>query len=128
MRYPALSKARPILLPGEEASKVLVVKEEKTKFAPTTTPLAQMAESVDALVSNTNRAICTGSSPVLGTFLALAGPQRPEEVHGTEFGEYKKAVSPPSEVLPWEAISLCIPAGLFCKASSQGKAQRNANA
>ena len=28
---------------------------------------AQMAELVDALVSNTNTSRCTGSSPVLGT-------------------------------------------------------------
>ena len=30
---------------------------------------AQMAELVDALVSNTNTSRCTGSSPVLGTML-----------------------------------------------------------
>ncbi len=29
--------------------------------------IAQMAESVDALVSNTSRAICAGSTPALGT-------------------------------------------------------------
>ena len=28
---------------------------------------AQMAESVDALVSNTSRATCAGSTPALGT-------------------------------------------------------------
>jgi hypothetical protein len=35
------------------------------------TLLAQMAESVDALVSNTSGAIHPGSSPGLGTKLAL---------------------------------------------------------
>ena len=32
---------------------------------------AQMAESVDALVSNTSRATCAGSTPALGTKLNL---------------------------------------------------------
>lgn len=38
-----------------------------TKFSYLCTAFAQMAESVDALVSNTNGAIRAGSIPALGT-------------------------------------------------------------
>ena len=41
---------------------------------------AQMAELVDALVSNTNTSGCTGSSPVLGTILQLHQPTARHEV------------------------------------------------
>ena len=54
---------------GKKSQENLVVNNIFRTFA---AALAQMAELVDALVSNTNTSRCTGSSPVLGTQNTMA--------------------------------------------------------